>query len=62
LIFLFASGSCSFGVFRRRKLLGSDLVSSYSAAPEALVLDPQTSSHQIHCWALGYHPDSRTRG
>lgn len=43
-----ASGSCSFGVFRHRKLLGSDLVSSYSAAPEALDLDLQTSNHQVH--------------
>ena len=48
MIFLFASGSCSFGVFRHRKLLGSDLVSSYSAAPEAADLDLQTSCHQVH--------------
>jgi hypothetical protein len=62
LIFLFASESCSFGVFRHRKLLESDLVSSYSAAPEVLDLDLQTSNHQVHRRALGYHPDSRTRG
>jgi hypothetical protein len=31
-----------------RKLLGSDPVSSYSAAPEALDLDLQTSNHQVH--------------
>jgi hypothetical protein len=48
LIFLFASGSCSFGVFRHHKLLGSDLVSSYSAAQAALGLDLQSSNHQVH--------------
>ena len=35
-------------MFRHRKLLGSDLVSSYSTAPEALELDLQTSNHQVH--------------
>jgi len=34
-------------VFRHHKLLGSDLVSSYSAAPEALDIDLQTSCHQV---------------
>jgi hypothetical protein len=35
-------------VFRHRKLLGSGLVSSYPAAPEALDLDLQTSNHRVH--------------